>query len=571
MPRVRLLGPPRIVGLPESHPSPRGQKSWALFARVALAERPVSRRQLVDELFTEADDPLGALRWCLADLRRAFAAPDLLRGELLSIPRDGMTVDAWELIEGTLGENEIGGHLLEGVTLRDSPGFDTWLLLTRAHLRARSLEELRRVTLAHLGAEQPQRAIIVAGRAAALEPLDQDAQELFLRSLVAASRPGLAAVHLASCEATFAREGVTVSPALRVAARLVDDRPPGRLRAGVVASSLLRAGSDAIDAGSVDAGIETLRRAADEVALASDDRLQVDVLMRLGAALVHATRGFDGEGAITLHRAMAIARTRGDDLRVAECLRELAFIDVQAGRHTSAERAIQEATAIADVSADGALTAGVLAIAGMNAADQGRHDEAAAKLRHSVDSAREASRPRQEAWSLGVLARSLLLGGDVDGALGASDASIRLCERERWNVFLPWSQSWRANALLELDRDDEATLVAQTAFALACELGDPCWEGMAARSLALLSLKAGDIHSAEEWIDDARSRCNRIQDRYVWVSAYVDLARIQIASVQGSPLVESLTAHLAADAVRFDLPEFAEWAASFRSVAGADR
>ena len=84
---------------------------------------------------------------------------------------------------------------------------------------------------------------------------------------------------------------------------------------------------------------------------------------------------------------------------------------------------------------------------------------------------------------------------------------------------------------------------------------------MAARSLALLALKAGDIHSAQEWIDDARTRCNRIQDRYVWVSAYVDVARIRIATEQGSPLVGSLTAQLAADAVRFDLPEFAWWAA----------
>ena len=43
----------------------------ALLARVALAERPVGRRELAGQLFGEADDPLGALRWCLADLRRA--------------------------------------------------------------------------------------------------------------------------------------------------------------------------------------------------------------------------------------------------------------------------------------------------------------------------------------------------------------------------------------------------------------------------------------------------------------------------------------------------------------------
>ena len=563
--RVRLLGPPRLEGFTESRPSPRGQKSWALFARVALAERPVSRRELVDELFTEANDPLGALRWCLADLRRALQDSELFRGDFLSLSRSKISVDVWELIEGTLCPDEIGGSFLEGLSVRDSPGFETWLMLTRGHLRARSLEELRREALALLGTGQTEHSSAVAGRAATLEPLDEDAQELFLRSLVADGRAGLAALHLVSCEATFAREGLTISPALRAAVRLGDDRPRGRLQSGVVASSLLRAGSDALDAGSVDAGIETLRRAAEEATISTDERLHIDVLMSLGAALVHATRGFDGEGAIILHRAMALARNLGDNHRVAECLRELAFIDVQAGRHTSADRSISEAKILVGVSGNGALIAGVLAIAGMNLADQGRHQEAVANLKRSARMAHEASRPRQEAWSLGVLARSFQLSGDVEKSLTAADASIQMCERERWNAFLPWPQSWRANALLELGRHDEATEVAQKAFALACELGDPCWEGMAARSLALLSLQAGDLSSAREWINDARTRCNRIQDRYVWVSAYVDLAHLQIVSHYKSSAVESLASKLYSDAIRFDLPEFAKWAVTYQA------
>jgi DNA-binding SARP family transcriptional activator len=54
--RVRLLGPPHIE---DSAGRPRGQKSWALLARVALADRPLSRGELAAELFAEADDPLG--------------------------------------------------------------------------------------------------------------------------------------------------------------------------------------------------------------------------------------------------------------------------------------------------------------------------------------------------------------------------------------------------------------------------------------------------------------------------------------------------------------------------------
>jgi hypothetical protein len=42
---VRLLGSPRIEGeAGQPGPVPRGQKSWAVFARIALADRPLDRR-----------------------------------------------------------------------------------------------------------------------------------------------------------------------------------------------------------------------------------------------------------------------------------------------------------------------------------------------------------------------------------------------------------------------------------------------------------------------------------------------------------------------------------------------
>ena len=149
-----------------------------------------------------------------------------------------------------------------------------------------------------------------AGRAVALDPLDDSAQELFLRTLVAAGHPARAAVHLSSCEAMFAREGLTCSPALRSAARPAA-AAPGGLRDSVVAKSLLRAGRAALDAGSADAGVETLRRAAEEAEHVRDPLVLADVLAALGSALVHAVRGFDGEGAVVLNRALAAARSAG--------------------------------------------------------------------------------------------------------------------------------------------------------------------------------------------------------------------------------------------------------------------
>jgi DNA-binding SARP family transcriptional activator len=567
--RVRLLGHPRIEdagGQPRQ--PPRGQKSWALLARVALADRPLSRSELAAELFCEADDPLGALRWCLADMRRCCGNPQLLRGDPVSLGTDSVWLDVRALWDGSLPAAEIGGILLDGVEPRNCPAFEVWLMLARGRCSARSMEELRQAALLLLATGDAEAAIDPAGRAAAADPLDEGAQELLLRTLVEAGHPARAAVHLASCEATFAREGLVPSPALRTAALSHAAPPRTGLRASAVARSLLRAGAAALDAGSADAGIETLRRAAEEAARADDALLHADVLRTLGAALVHSVRGLDGEGAVVLHRAMAVARTAGSPGLSADILRELAFVDLQAGRHASAERALREAATQADVVSDAALTAGVLAIRGMNEADQGRHDAAAKLLDASAQTAAAAGRPRQEAWSAGVMARSLLLAGDAEQAQAAAERSISLCDRERWNAFLPWPQALRAHCLAAAGRWADAREDAEQAFALACQLGDPCWEGMAGRALALQALHDGDPAAASEWIIDARRRCDRVPDRYVWVSGFVALGQLEIAARHQPDLVPRLARRLYQEALRMDLPEFIAWALVYQAEAG---
>jgi hypothetical protein len=92
--RVRLLGYPRFDDVAgQSRQPPRGQKSWALLGRVALADRPTTRSELAAELFGEAADPLGALRWCLADLRRSCQDPQLLRGDPVTLAAGSLWLD----------------------------------------------------------------------------------------------------------------------------------------------------------------------------------------------------------------------------------------------------------------------------------------------------------------------------------------------------------------------------------------------------------------------------------------------------------------------------------------------
>jgi DNA-binding SARP family transcriptional activator len=222
--RVRLLGRPRIEGDGRLYP-PRGQKSWAVLARVALSQRPVGRATLAGELFADADDPMGALRWCLADVRRCLGQRELFRGDPLTLAADALWLDVWELRDGELPVADIGGVLLEDVEPRHCPRFDTWLLLARGECAARSMAELRQAALRLLATGEAEAALVPAGRAAGLDPLDEDAQELFLRTLVSAGHAARAAVHLALCEAAFVREGLPPSPAMRAAARPLVQAP----------------------------------------------------------------------------------------------------------------------------------------------------------------------------------------------------------------------------------------------------------------------------------------------------------------------------------------------------------
>lgn len=556
--RVRLLGRPLVeAGDGQPLPQPRGQKSWAVLARVALADRAVWRTELAEELFATADDPLAALRWTLADLRRSLGIGRLLRDDPLSVSRDEVDLDVWSLADGTLPADELGATLLAGIDLRDCPDFDLWLLLARSRWHARSMEELRGQVLRLLACGSTSAAVTLAERGAALDSLDESAQEMLLRALVADGRPGLAAAHLATCAGNFAREGLPLSPALRAAGQDSRRQPASGLRAGVAARSLLPAGTAALDAGAADGGVETLRRAAEDASRAGEPALLAEVLRALGSALVHSVRGFDGEGAVVLHRALLAAREAGRPAISVAVLRELAFIDVQAGRHFSAGQAVQAAKRESGALADPAVDAAILAVEGMNEADQGRHDRAVMLLGESAELAAGAGRERQRAWSLGVLARSLLLNGDVVRARAVAEASIDCVQLQRWNAFLPWPQAIRAECLSIQGLADEARAEAEQAFVLGCELGDPCWEGMAARAVAVIASRQGEHETAWRWVSDARRRSDRVTDRYVWVSCYIGLAQVEIARRSRPGLVPSLMRQLQADAVRFDLPDFA--------------
>lgn len=143
---VRLLGVPTARIGTREFDRPRGRKSWAVLAILALADRPLGRREVARLLFADADDPLGALRWTLAELRRALGAPDAFLGDPIALDHERFVVDARVVDRGGPEAQrmaEHAGELLEGADLQGCPGFDSWLAVARQRLRSRADGYLR--------------------------------------------------------------------------------------------------------------------------------------------------------------------------------------------------------------------------------------------------------------------------------------------------------------------------------------------------------------------------------------------------------------------------------------------
>jgi len=78
---IQLLGRPQITRGPAGAYRLRSRKSWGLLAYLILSERPPARSQLASLLFGGADDPVRALRWGLAEIRRVLGEEGSVDGD----------------------------------------------------------------------------------------------------------------------------------------------------------------------------------------------------------------------------------------------------------------------------------------------------------------------------------------------------------------------------------------------------------------------------------------------------------------------------------------------------------
>ena len=218
--KVFTLGKPRIVGDDGEKKTVRGQQPWALLGRLLTAERQLSRRTLANELFCEAEDPLGALRWSLASLRRALG-PDTLSGDQikLNLPA-GTHVDILNL-SSTDAERLVSADFLEGIAPTSSAEFSTWLLIARERISTQIDEILRRAAIKALANGDFDTAVRVSERAVRFRPLDEGAHVLLVKALAMSRKMDAATAHIEATERGFESAGLWGHVTSRIAQPLM--------------------------------------------------------------------------------------------------------------------------------------------------------------------------------------------------------------------------------------------------------------------------------------------------------------------------------------------------------------
>ena len=503
---------------------PRGNKAWGLLAYLLRSRVPPSRERVASLLFSEADDPLGALRWTLSALRRRLGEGVELGGDPLRLTLPpGTFVDVDVLSRGSWMEAialpGLGHALLEGLAFRSSPGFEMWLDSERRHVVGTTSAVLHQSALALLARGDAAAAAHHAAELVGLNPFEENAHVLLVRCLRVAGDREAAARHVEACTELFRRElGIEPTAALRTAAATSEVAVAARVSGPATVRAQVEAGEAALAAGAVEAGLHRLRGAVAAARSIDDRELLSTALVTLGGALVHSARGTDEEGAAALHEGTTLAEQIGRLDVAATGWREISWVQFLRAHY---ERAEQSLTRTAELAAgNDEELAWVELIRGACRHDVGDYASAGELLRSSLTRARRLGSGQPLGQALTMLGRFHLMRGEIEDAIHHLDQALLEAEARGMTAFVPWPESFRGELDLILGDVASAEARFEHAFALGCQVGDPCWESIALRGLGRAAAARGDLARALEFLVDAPKLCRRLPDTYLWIEAY---------------------------------------------------
>jgi DNA-binding SARP family transcriptional activator len=567
---VQLLGPPVVRLGDEDAAAPRDRKTWGALAYLLLSEWPVPRQRLAELLFPEVNDPLAAVRWVLASVRRLLGGEVEVGGDPVELRRPStMVVDADVVARARWNEAvsvpNLDRELLEGVGFDALPTFDLWLMGERRRLRAAAAAVLREAALASL-ARDANRAVGYAERLVALDSFDENHYVVLVQALMTAGRTDEAARRVDACVALFETElGTAPSGALRDA---LATRPAetGWVATRASVGAQLEAAASAVAAGSWAEGINLFRRAERDARMLNVPALHARCLVALGSALVHAARGHDEEGAASLHDGGELAAQAGEPSLAATAWRELAYVELLRARYHRARRWLDRAAAAAGD--EPTEQAWIALLSGAVRTDTGDYRAALDDLTAAVERADGEGLGAPAAFARSFLGRVHLLRGELDDAAAVLTRSIQQAREAAWTSLVPWPESLLAE--VELERGDVARAqdLFEHAFVMGRQLGDPCWESMGARGLGLVAERRGDVDRALAMLEDAPRFCRRLPDSYLWIEAYGLDALCSVAVARRLPSAARWIEELEVLAARAGFRELTARALLYRSRLG---
>jgi DNA-binding SARP family transcriptional activator len=525
---VRLLGRP---GLEHDGDARRleGHKPWALLTYLLLEPRAPTRHELADLLWSETDDPLGAVRWSLSQVRKAVNPPAEIgeRDGRIKIDAEVLVVDAGELLRGEWNEASIDdlvrGELLEGMSFGESPSFDTWLQVQRARVASSATDALRwAATL--LSHREPDRALALAERALRTEPFDDGLHELIVEIHTTRGDRERARTYVAGLARRY-RDELAIDPPTSISRPL--DRPPRSaaeplLRLDVQARALLDIARVRFRAGDSASARDIALRAAQQAGETGDRALEARALILGSATYTGGGLGTAREWASHLQRALRLANELGDRATVAQIETERGRISAIEGRYGAAEASFRRARRLAENIGDTKEAGWARAMLAVCHADRCEYATAEEHLRAALPAMGWAPH------AMGILARVLVCVGSAEEGKAFADAAVARAEREGLLPILPWALVQAGDARLAESDLDGATERFTRALTIAQETKNPSWQALALRGLARIARSNGDGDQTLTLLREALAREELGQgNRWIVAAILADLVEVE--------------------------------------------
>lgn len=532
---VQLLGRPsaQVDGVEVA--APKGAKPWGLLAYLAASERSHPRTELAELLFAEAVDPLGALRWNLAALRRLLDRPDAFKGDSIRLDRSDISVDTVCQDHGDVDSVLSGGsgrELLAGLSYPDSPVFELWLAGERQRLRRQAVSLVREVSLDAFARGDHELAIRTANELVTVEPFDEGHHALLIRTLALSGDRDAAQRQFEQCAALLRTELQAEPGPAVLAAHLVAHTatPSPTLDSDEVFARITVAWQSFL-AGAIDHGLDMSLGTVTLSDVNGDLTLRIAGRLFLAAMLNMAVRGWD-EAATTTAEARHLAEQAGRDEDQAVARSILAGSELMRGDYRAA---LEHAEYGAAMSVEPGALALNLAFQCAVESDTGRYDDALGHAVAAVSHAEVSGDPVRLAYAYAYAGHANIGAGRYESARPHVQRAIDVCSSIL--VLKPWPMAMLAELDVHAGDLDASAKTATEADKLAIVTGMSYQRALAQRALALGEAAAGHDAAALDRLVFALGHARRTSRQgyaFHWPVAWV-LESLACISARSQP------------------------------------